>query len=128
MRSLAIFLIVFSLFTSLVFTHPAIVVDEVKRATKEIHISSPGPGPWRINSLQAISWWSSNIATDAICIATIKSEAGVVLFTQEKKNGIGTVGFTVGSSWPVGKNYYANVCLKSDSSVCGTPAKFTITK
>jgi hypothetical protein len=40
--------------------------------SKEIHVTSPGPGPWAIKSVQNVSWWSLHIPDDGKLSYTVQ--------------------------------------------------------
>ncbi|CAG8652961.1 8741_t:CDS:2 [Acaulospora morrowiae] len=109
----------------MVFTMPA--PDLLRRDRQSITVTSPGAGPWKKGSLQSVSWWSTDIASDAIVVIEITDKSGNSVFKDTKSVGTGNIGFTVGDGWDSSSVFKATVSLQSNPSVLGTSGDFTIT-
>jgi hypothetical protein len=62
MRFSALFFIIVALIATFAVAHPSPIPEE--GGSKEIHVTSPGPGPWAVKSTQNVSWWSLHIEHD----------------------------------------------------------------
>ncbi|CAG8721641.1 8424_t:CDS:2 [Acaulospora morrowiae] len=124
MKYLMVILFTLAALSSMVFTMPA--PELLRRDRQSITVTSPGAGPWKKGSLQAVSWWSTDIPSDSKVIIEITDKSGTSVFKDSKSVGTGTIGFTVGSGWDSSSVYKAKVYLESDSSVLGTSGDFTI--
>src|SRR6266542_145895 len=91
-KILALLFITIALIATFAVAHPAPVPDEYSPkpkedkykpkkeeydsygGKKEIHVTSPGEGPWAIGSQQAVTWWSLSIKSECnIFMLFIKS-------------------------------------------------------
>jgi hypothetical protein len=61
MKFFSILLITITLIATFAVAFPAPHEDSSKQ---EIHVTSPGPGPWAVKSSQAVNWWSLHIPQD----------------------------------------------------------------
>jgi len=52
--------------------------------SKEIHVTSPGPGPWAIKSSQNVSWWSLHISNDGKILYTLFEKFKNFITTNKK--------------------------------------------
>lgn len=52
------------LITILIATFVVASPTPSESGSKEIHVTSPGHGPWAVKSTQNISWWSLHIPSD----------------------------------------------------------------
>ncbi|CAB4421811.1 hypothetical protein RhiirA5_346503 [Rhizophagus irregularis] len=97
--------------------------------SKEIHVSSPGSGPWAVKSTQAINWWSLNIPSDSIVIVkVIDKSTDKVVFEDKSKCGTGTINFEISEDWNVKHEFIAVVYLKDNEECKGFSEKFKIFK
>ncbi|GBC03697.1 hypothetical protein RclHR1_05270006 [Rhizophagus clarus] len=96
---------------------------------QEIHVSSPGPGPWAVKSSQAVNWWSLHIPSDSVVgVKIIDKDDNFIVFEGDSHCGTGTLNFEVGEDWKVHHEFYAVVFLKDNEDCKGFSGKFTIFK
>uniref|UniRef100_A0A1D1YEV7 Polyprotein n=1 Tax=Anthurium amnicola TaxID=1678845 RepID=A0A1D1YEV7_9ARAE len=119
-------LLLIALIATFAIAHPS---PHGERSSKEIHVSSPGPGPWAVKSSQAVNWWSLNIDHDAsVTVEICDKDTGDVVFKGKGKCGTGTLNFKVGEDWNVKHTYFARVSLDSAPDCEGESGKFKIFK
>lgn len=106
----------------------------------EIHVTSPGPGPWAIGSLQAVTWWSNsdNIENPYSEGTTVSykvfahTPSGDEEVTGDGpfRFGYGYAPLPIGCIYQPGVKYYVKVTLdkpgKDGKPVCGTSGFFTV--
>uniref|UniRef100_A0A1D1YJP5 Ubiquitin carboxyl-terminal hydrolase 37 n=1 Tax=Anthurium amnicola TaxID=1678845 RepID=A0A1D1YJP5_9ARAE len=97
----------------------------------DIHVTSPGPGPWKRGSVQVVSWWCNPCSPkDNVVVRIIQYGSGTlprVVFTGIGKNAhAGSLPFKIGSDWDVKKKYFALVTLARSVRVSGRGVDFTI--
>ncbi|CAI2163002.1 14536_t:CDS:2 [Funneliformis geosporum] len=125
---LALLFITIALIASFTVAHDDYKEDYEKPKHQEIHVTSPGSGPWAIGSTQSVSWWSLSISTESLVIIEIICKgSGKVVYSGEGSCGTGNHDFVVGK-WDTEDKYFPVVYLKDDKTCKGEGSIFTIFK
>ena len=78
-NSFALLLITIALIATFAIAHPA-PNPHGESSGQEIHVTSPGPGPWAVKSSQAVNWWSLNIEADGKLLDSLTYLKFIYLF------------------------------------------------
>ncbi|CAG8777694.1 14934_t:CDS:2, partial [Gigaspora rosea] len=107
------------------------LINALPMLVPEIHVVSPGPGPWAVGSQQTISWWASGILGNPyVTVAVYKVGNDTPLIANNKPLNTGTSKFSIsGPGWSLKSTYYTQICIISISSpFCKNGTTFRITK
>ncbi|CAG8498269.1 9125_t:CDS:2 [Paraglomus occultum] len=124
-RLLAILVVMFA---ALAVCSPIVNLSE-RQNTPVLHVPSPGPGPWAIESIQNVSWWCNECGqNDRVVIEIIKNGTTVVRRTTGHNANSGTKDFLIDPRWAtVGDTFTVRV-TDTRLHVSGTSGPFTVFK
>uniref|UniRef100_A0A1D1YIA4 ATP-binding cassette sub-family A member 7 n=1 Tax=Anthurium amnicola TaxID=1678845 RepID=A0A1D1YIA4_9ARAE len=111
-KFLTIFTILFALLATIASSTPL-----EKRAPGDMHVPSPGPGPWKKGSVQVVSWWCNPCnPKDSVTVRIIQySGPGTpirIVYTETVENAyVGSLKFPIKNNWDVKKLYFASVTV-----------------